>query len=359
MTKHPLPIINSHIHLVIVLPNRFLWLIQKISDTTVGYGLLNIFLHMANPFSNFDKLDKLLLFVKSQKNQNVRSKYIQWKKDGGYSDRTKCVVLTVNMAHMGAGMCKKTFGTICSEHERLRQEFPDNIILFFHADCRSGNMNALFDSYVKNGKWGGVKSYSSMGTFPQDENYEYIYTQLEILNKPVIAHCTYGNPIHFMGPEDELKILLGNKYDKKASRKENCNKFTDPLNWEEVANKHKNLRICLAHGGGADAWREWLINPDDPKNTLNVILGVMKRCQNVYMDISFSANDPDLYQVVYKLMTHDTYSFAWDRILFGSDWDMNKIECTEKQWTDNLSYHLGIEIFNKIARENTHKFLGI
>lgn len=354
-----LPIISAHNHLVIAtpegFPNRFL---KKMSDTKIGFGILKAFLHCANPFSKQDSLDKLLTFIQANKDMSMVSMFNKLRSEGGYSPRTKFVILTVNMAFMGCGIVKKTFGEVCMELERLRQDNPDIVIPFLHTDCRSGNMVHLFLEYVENGYWGGVKMYNSMGTMPTDNRYNYIYSTLQRINKPIIAHCTYGNPIYYRGGKKKLKELLGDLYDSELSEKDNCCKFTDPLNWEKVAKLYPNLRICLAHFGGSQHWKEWSKNPNDKKNLVNVILGVLERNPNIYADISFTLNDKSLYPMFYKLMTRDEYSFIRERVLFGSDWYMNKTECTERQWADDLEFSIGSEMFNKIARENTHRFLG-
>lgn len=360
-------IINIHTHLVIATPEGFPNKpLKKLSDTSAGFFILSNMLHVANPFTSTDSLDKLLTFISANKDQSMESMFNRLRNDGGYSERTMFVILTVNLSHMGAGIVKKTFGEVCRDLENLRQKFPANVLPFLHYDCRSGSAKALFDYYVvgnerekESGKWFGVKMYNSLGTFPQDERHDYIYKKLIELNKPVIAHCTYSNPIHFRGKEKELKVLLGDRYSKDASRKENCNKFTDPLNWEIVAKKYPELRINLAHAGGHDAWVAWSKNPHDKSNLLNIILGVMQRNPNIYIDISFTLNDLKLLPVLYKLMTRDEYAFVRDRILFGSDWYMNKTECTERQWADDLEFQIGKEIFDKIARINTRKFLGL
>lgn len=352
-----LPIINAHAHFVIEIPNGFPnKVLSKVANTKVGFGILAGFLHVANPFSKHDNLDKLLQFIRASKDENMLSMFNKWRKEGGYSERTKVVVLTVNMAYMGSGKVKRTFGEVCEELERLRQDYPNNIIPFFHADCRSGNMNQLFNYYVGHCGWGGVKFYNSMGTFPQDTRYDYILNECERLNKPVIAHCTYSNPIHFKGSEKELAILLGGFYDKKATRKENCNKFTSPYNWLIVAQKYPNLRIDLAHGGGQDAWLEWQ-KDNTVKNVFTDCLDAIRTHDNIYMDISFTMNNRKLWSVLKMLLTFEEYSYLFDKILGGTDWYMSKTECTEQQYMIDFRQYLGEELFNKIFRINTHKFL--
>lgn len=356
--KENLPIIDIHAHLVIYepdgYPNKFL---HRLSDSGVGFWVLKNILKEANPFSDNDKLNRLVQFIESNRNKNWRSKFFAWKKEGQWSERTKIVVLTVNMAHMGCGMPKKTFGEACEELERLRQDFPDIIIPFLHYDCRCAYSWDLFQKYVVNGDWAGVKLYSSMGTFPDDPLYDRMYEQLQIVGKPVIAHCTYSNPIHFLGEEADLEMLLGTRYDEKASRKQNCDKFTNPRNIFNVARRYPNILFDLAHLGGINEWKYWYENPYDENGLVYIILEGMKELPNVYGDISFSANHPESYHIFSKLYNHDDYTFLKDRLLFGTDWDMTKSEVNLKQWSDGFRYAIGESVFNQIARVNNHHFL--
>jgi len=293
-----------------------------------------------------------LQFSEASKIQSMREMFHMLKSEGDYSERTRFFVLTVNMAYMGCGVPERTFGEVCEELERLRQDFPDVIIPFLHTDCRSGNFMSLFNHYVVNGKWGGVKMYNSMGVFPQDERYTPMYNELERIGKHIVAHCTYSNPIHFMGKEKELKELLGDRYDKKASRKENCNKFTDPLNWLVVAKKHPNLFIQLAHAGGQEQVIAWMKNTRNANNVFYQILEIMKLVDNVGFDISYTINDKRTWLAIKYVLTRPEYAYAHDRIFYGSDWWMTKNEVFESQVNMDFEGYLGTELFNKIARIN-------
>jgi predicted TIM-barrel fold metal-dependent hydrolase len=358
MHKHPIPITNSHVHLVIDAPDRFpSRLLYKIGNGKVGGKILAKILHNINPFSDDDKFNRLLSFIETSKNKSMKDMYLMLKKEGDYSERTRFFVLAVNMAYMGAGRPTKTFGEVCLELEHLRMEYPENIIPFFHADCRSGNMYSLFDYLVVNGEWGGVKMYNSMGTFPQDSRYTPMYKELERIGKFIVAHCTYSNPIHFSGSEKELKELLGDRYDKKASRKENCDKFTDPTNWFGVAKEHPDLFIQLAHAGGQDQVLAWMKNTRDKNNVFGIIIEGMKHHPNIGFDISYTGNNKKCWPAIKYILTRSEYSHVVDRVFWGTDWWMGKTDVFESQLNMEFEGYLGTELFNKIARINPDNLL--
>jgi len=353
------PIINAHMHLLsnydipVGFPNKA---ISKIANTKVGYALLKGILHNANPFKKSDSLDKLLTFVKASRIGSEKELFEDVAKY--YPSDTCFVALTMNMHHMGAGRCKRTYYEGLKALDELRDVYP-RILPFYMADCRDENMNSFFDHFLLQKAWTGVKAYPPLGTFPQDERYNYVYEKCQELGIPIMAHCTYGSPVHFKGKKKELKKLLGSQYDKKLSKKDNCSKFTNPLNWAIVAKRYPDLKICLAHAGGSEQWKEWLSRPGDKDNLLNEIIEIMREYPNIYTDISFTANKDFAVDVLYTLLTEPKFKFIHNRILFGSDWYMNLTETTEAEWSIGLKRKLGVKLFNKIARENPYKYLNL
>ncbi len=359
------PIINAHTHLLSFFdipkgfPNRTL---GAIANTKAGYAVIKGLLRNINPFSSKDAMDKLLTFIKASR---IGSEGDLFEKlSSYYPSDTKYVALTMNMHHMGAGRCRRPYLDSLLSLDALKTR-RSNILPFYMADCRDENVNTFFDKFVLKRGWSGVKFYPPLGTFPQDVGYNYILDQCERKQIPVLSHCTFGNPVHWKGSKKKLKKLLAasalarNQYDAGLSKKENCSKFTDPRNWAQVAKRFPSLKICLAHAGGSEAWAEWVKQPSNPDNLLNMIIDVMRTHHNVYMDISFTAGHEFAADVLYTLMTEPKFSFLQDRILFGSDWYMSLSETTEAEWSIGLKRRVGVAIFDKIARENTHKFLGI
>lgn len=325
--------------------------LKSLSNTKVGMAILKTILHNANPFLSSDSLDKMLQMIKA--GQLGSQKAIFEHMAENYPLDTIFVVLPMDMAYMGAGKCRP-YHLQLKELEELRC-IDNRVLPFLMVDHRNPNMRLLFEQYVYGCNWGGAKFYPPLGTFPQAEEYDYIYQRLVELDKPLIAHCTYSNAVHFKGKEKELAVLLGDKYDKKATRKENCDKFTDPMNWGVVAEKYPNLRIDIAHFGGANMWDMWYKNPKDRTNLVNIIRDLMYKYPNIYSDISFTLSDRKTIPLLNMFLNDDKIKH---KILFGSDYYMSLSECSEIEWSINLRHEVGETNWNQM-QQNNRKFLGL
>ena len=142
------PIINIHTHLVIDIPDAFPnRILSRVANTKVGFKILSSILKNAIPFTENDALDRLLQFIEASKDEDMFSMYWKWRDEGGYSPRTKVVVLTVDMAYMGAGKMKRRYIDTLADLDILATE-EDSVIPFLHTDCRRPEINDLFDEFV-------------------------------------------------------------------------------------------------------------------------------------------------------------------------------------------------------------------
>ena len=345
--------IHSHIFRQEDSPDGFPSKVLKgLSNTKVGMILLKGILHNANPFLSNDSLDKMLQMIKAGQLGSQEAIFLHMANN--YPVDTQFVILPMDMAYMGAGKCRP-YHIQLQELNELRAKNQNKILPFLMVDHRNPNMNLLVDQYLYGCKWNGVKFYPPLGTFPQAQEYDYVYTRCVELDKPVMAHCTYSNAVHFKGKEKELAVLLGDKYDKKHTRKQNCDKFTNPMNWKEVAEKYPTLRICLAHWGGSSEWDKWYKNPKDENNLVNIIKKLLVEHKNIYTDISFTLSDKRCIPLLNTFMQDERIN---SQILFGSDYYMSLSECSEVEWSINLRHEVGEVTWDKM-QENNKKYLGI
>lgn len=346
--------INCHTHIFLEkdvpegFPNKPM---KAFSESKVGYSLLKFALHNANPFSRNDSNDKLLQFIKEGRRNSQREVYSDMAKN--YPSGTQFVVLTMDMNYMGCGKPARSFWEQCNELNELKKDFP--ILPFLHMDCRRGNLDRFFEEFIIKNNWAGVKMYPPLGVFPQDERYYPYYKELERLNKPIITHCTYGNPIYFRGRKSELIELLKGKYNRKLSARDNCAMFTDPDNWGVVAELYPKLRIDLAHAGGSNNIIKWLNDGDSITNPFTKVKNLARKYENIYFDISYTASEKRVMPVIYQLLCDDILK---NKCLFGDDSYMVLNECSIREFCMNLKFSIGIDNFKLISEINPKIFLS-
>jgi len=345
--------INSHIHSFDknCIPNGFLpFGLVRLGRSKTGGAILGFILRNANPFNDNDSLDRVDRYMSVQMLKSQKEIIDICKKNyKGWS----FVVLTVDMTFMGAGKVPKSFFVQCSELSYIAEE-DKSIIPFLHLDPRRDNLDKYWKEFIVLGNFKGIKLYTSMGYFPYDEKLKPYFVDANRRGLSVIAHCTPGNPVHFMGRKKKLKEMLGDKYDRKLSKKDNCSKFTHPINYIELIERYQNINWCFAHWGGAVEWDKYFENPNDESNWFSILKMFMRVYPNVYVDISFTLSNKK-YIPLLKILCQD--ESINNKILFGSDFSMNQTEGSENIWSINLRATLGEEVWNKITFHNTRNFL--
>jgi len=102
-----------------------------------------------------------------------------------------------------------------------------------------------------------------------------------------------------------------------------------PRHWEGVLARHRNLKVNLAHFGGAGEWeRRALAGPPAAadKNWAGAILRLMGDYEHVYADLSFHGILAAESGGAYGRALRETVRGVEDRILLGSDWYMSAIQ---------------------------------
>ena len=162
---------------------------------------------------------------------------------------------------------------------------PDRFIGFASVDPRRPDALEVLDHAFKNQKLAGLKlNPSKQAFYPDDPMMDPIYQKCLEYNKPIMFHA---------GMSWEPDCLI---------------KYSRPVNFEEVAVKYPELRICLAHFG-------W------PWATETAMLCL--KYPNVYTDTS--AIPMDSPAVFMDQIFNRTWGPTWfehnfaDKVMFGSN----------------------------------------
>ena len=162
---------------------------------------------------------------------------------------------------------------------------PDRFIGFASVDPRRPDALEVLDHAFKNQKLAGLKlNPSKQAFYPDDPMMDPIYKKCLEYNKPIMFHS---------GMSWDPDCLI---------------KYAEPINFEEVAVKYPELRICLAHFG-------W------PWATETAMLCL--KYPNVYTDTS--AIPMDSPAVFMDQIFNRTWGPTWfehnfaDKVMFGSN----------------------------------------
>ncbi len=353
-------IYNSHIHTFrdVDVPRKFLPLgIIRLLASNFGANMFTRALNNINPFSNNDLLDRYVKFIKTGKIDSQQK--ILEKCQKFYPKDTRFAILPMDMAFMGAGRVPRDYEKQLDELAEMKKNHPTTILPFVHIDPRRPNYDLLFKKYIEEHGFRGLKLYPPLGIFPYDERLYPIYEYCEKNKLPVISHCSPYNAVHFKGKKKEFKKLIAlskTPIDTKGkSRTKICAHFSDPTNFKYVMKDFPNLKISVAHFGSGYFWKEYLEQPGNKNNWLNVIKDMLEEYPNFYTDISFTMSDTSYFSLLKILMSDDKINH---KILFGSDYYMVETETDERRFGMDLRAFLGEELFFKLANENPRVFLN-
>jgi predicted TIM-barrel fold metal-dependent hydrolase len=268
----------------------------------------------------------------------------------------------MDMEHMLAGNVSKK---INEQHEELDLlvQAGEPIIPFIGTDPRQPDILEFVTKWHKRG-FKGIKLYPPLGYYPNDVRLEPVYEYAIEHNLPVMTHCSRGG-VHVKKVTNQMlhePNPLGRKVVKKKA-KQFSDIYTDPANYEPIATKYPDLKICLAHYGGGDEWDKYLHNPwdakasNEDKSWLSIILDLMKKHDNIYADISSTLyHEEDRIDILKVLLENEKVR---DRTLFGSDFYMMEREKPiERERSMKIRSQLGANLFMQIANTNVEKYLN-
>ncbi len=271
--------------------------------------------------------------------------------------------------------------------------------------------------YNDEGLFWCVKLYPRLGWAPDDfACYPNLKTLYTLCGKtvPIMVHCSLGG----MSAHD---YFLYERYDDHVIKDEYKLKHAElrfngdlpgvssndsPVQWKNVLREFPELKICLAHFGGYDTWKDvWdfekaqqrlaergnASNPDKYdkydkyRDWIRTIAELVSDYDNVYTDISYFSNtgsfrstgrfrdDDDAPEysgmvaanLVYLL---EKYPDLKDRLMVGTDWQMIELEGENGigeymarmfETLKEVSRSVGYDAWHQFAVVNPLRYLGL
>ena len=356
-----LQIINSHSHIFTFdhVPERFLpFKLVRFLAKKKRYAGLARFLSRLWPWSDKDVLDRFASFVEQgyQKTQDaILDSLMRF-----YPPDTKFVVLPMDMEYMKAGNPKESYLAQMKKLSELKNDpkYKDHLLPFVFAHPERPGVTEHVKEYILTHGFSGIKIYPPLGYYPFDKRLDEVFAFAQEMQVPVMTHCSH--PVVFYKGKVKGDILInpltGEKL-KKEKNKKFADNWTHPDNYKELFRKFPDLKLCFGHFGGSSEWKTYFnhISEEEFKNSwFYKIKELMKAYPNIYADVSYSLADDELYPMLNLIMTDSTIN---DRILFGSDFYMARIEGKEFKFSAQLRVAIGEDNFRKIAMENPVRYL--
>jgi predicted TIM-barrel fold metal-dependent hydrolase len=355
---------NCHVHVFTAraAPPRFLpfYLLpiaaSPVLGPTVGWLLRNLW-----PFSKSDRLERLAAFATIGRLESQAAVFERVR--DYYSLEFRFVVLTLDMDHMGAGDPKQRYEEQLERAVALRQdeEYGAAVLPFVCADPRRKNLAAFVDKWIdKDSRCVGIKLYPPLGFWPSDPALDDVYALAVEKDLPVLAHCSRGGA-HFKGEiEDSMRLHPRTGVRLRGRRRRLFGQYADPDGWADVLARFPKLRLCLAHYGGGEEWRRFLVQAQPVSSQESWIRKINTLIEtpewpNVYADVSSTASNSDNLPLISVLARRPTIR---DHVLFGSDYFMIQRDTTERMFGIGLRAAVGEDAWRRMAGTNVRRWLG-
>jgi len=326
--------------------------IQEGKSRVMRSNLLGNLLTRLNPASN-DIIERSARFLKIASHRSQKDVFdqieIQYPKG-----TTVFIALPMDMSFMKLGVLEQSIHGQHDELLELAKNSNGQIIPFYAADPRHDDIVDRARNNLAKNKFRGIKIYPNLGYPPDHHRLLEIYKICIGGGFPVMTHCSPGGVWQYGLNAKERRA------------------FSHPNNYKRILDQeeYRNLKLCLAHFGGAEEWIKHLkgrTRPDDIQEAwVNIVSDMIAsgRYPNLYTDISYTVFIPkvrglfiDLVDYLKVLLSHPLIK---KRVLFGSDYYMVEREnVSEKEISILLRSRLGEDLYKQITYTNPREFLGI
>jgi len=249
-------------------------------------------------------------------------------------DGAGIVALTMDITR--SDLFEQQFGQQLEDTAAAAARYPGRIFPFVAVNLNRSNHFEYMLKALNTQNFTGVKLYPSLGYEIDSQAMRKVYAYCEKRQVPVLMHCNPGG------------FYYARKYIEHSS----------PLHWRAILKAFPQLKICFGHfGGGEGLTGEGL--PDETTWT-GQILELMKIHAGVFADISYH-DDPmpggpvetRYFENLHALLQKDVLK---ERVLFGTDFFMNRVRLKDKNYWSYFQQHLG-PVFDTIAGINPQRYL--
>ncbi|MCP3952713.1 MAG: amidohydrolase [Desulfobacterales bacterium] len=216
--------------------------------------------------------------------------------------------------------------------------YPGRIFPFVAVNPNRASHYAHMQRALTELKFKGVKLYPSLGYDLDSPAMHKVYTYCHENGVPLLMHCSKGG-FYYAEPYIDNSA---------------------PAHWKAILGKFPKLKVCFGHFGGGGA----LTGPDLPgaDTWAGQILDLMENWPGVFADVAYhdepmegGAAEARYFDNLKRLLEKETIQ---ERILFGTDFFMNRVRLKDRNYWSYFKDRLGSD-FDTIAETNPQRFLGL
>jgi len=249
-------------------------------------------------------------------------------------DNAGIVALTMDITR--SDLFERQFMQQLEDTAAAAARYRGRIFPFVAVNTNRSNHYAYMLKALDTLNYTGVKLYPSLGYGIDSAAMRKVYAYCERNQVPVLMHCNPGG------------FYYARKYIEHSS----------PTHWRTILAAFPRLKICFGHFGGG----EGLTGTDLPGQTswTGQILKLMEDHSTVFADISYHddpmAGGPTEARYFTNLRALLQKDLIKERILFGTDFFMNRVRLKDKNYWSYFENRLGTD-FETIAGVNPQRFL--
>jgi uncharacterized protein len=281
-----------------------------------------------------------------------------------YPPGTRFVVLPMDMTQMNAGSVDESIDVQHEKLAELRDANSEIIVPFAAVDPRHPDIVTKTIELLEQRGFRGIKLYPPTGYHPFDTRLHPLYAYANEHGIPVLTHCSSPADVKYRGDPtpDMLRDPEHGDAPLTYGTDELLKYFTRPDTYLPLLNAYPNIRVCLAHFGGAGDWGKFLEHQGAKPDVENWLIRIRELLQgdqypNVWTDIAYTLFADDEYVYLLKLLLNDDKIRA--RVLFGSDfYVVRNADLEERRRSVRIRAVLGEDVWRTIAEDNPREFLG-
>lgn len=216
--------------------------------------------------------------------------------------------------------------------------YPGRVLPFVAVTPQRSNYMELLDRAIQQLGFVGIKLYPSLGYTVDSPEMDAVYRYSLDHDVPILVHCTDGG---FYAGRDAIA-------------------HSDPQAWAEVLARFPELRVCLAHFGGAAGLIGETIADDSWTAT---VCDLIEAHPNVYTDVACHVDmmaggtaEAQYFANLKRLLNTSPFR---GRILFGTDSWLVRLHLTDEHFWRYFQARLTAHQFEQMSEVAPRQFLGL